>query len=129
MGGAGYSGMTTTQILYGSKMTAQHLHHGDLATVNGIRVYVGSVKGYSASYHGDVDADVKRALANGHKLYWLGLQCSVICGDKGYYAADRAKWAGAVPLALGDIIRVDDSGPLTIGPAPNGNFSLTKVAK
>lgn len=101
--------------------------HNDKATINGRRVYFGTVSGYAEQYAEAPRAAIARAREHGHELHWVGLEPIVIYGNRNRYALETAAWADAPALAVNDIVTVLDSEgahELQIVNAPNRNFRL-----
>lgn len=114
-------------------MNTQAVTHGTKAIIGGRRVTFGTVIGYTLEknaecgrllqYHQCPIARHEDAVRRGHETEWINLSSGVICGDKGYYERDRAEWAGALILNVGDDVMID--GKLRkIHAAPNNNFIL-----
>ena len=92
------------------------LKHNDKVTINGRKGYVGTVRGMATEYpvgsinekyNTNPDEDEARAIENGHELYWINQECSMLCGDAGYYEAYKAKWANAINLTDGEQVQVE----------------------
>lgn len=109
-------------------MTLTTVAHGTLGIIDGQRVHFGTIEGYAAEYREDAVEAIARAIKNGHELVWAGLEATVLYGDKSAYAADRAKWANAVVLSIGDSVIIGD-GIYRIERAPNRNFKLARVKR
>ena len=77
------------------------LKHGDLVTIKGKKGKVGTVGGYAAEYNDDPIAAIQKAQANGEDLFWVNQQATMLGGDKGYYEAERVRWADAITLTDG----------------------------
>ena len=74
----------------------------------------------------DIQAEIERSRGLGHPLVWINLSATCISSDRGYYERDNAKWANAVQLEIGEIVKFEDN-TYRIDPDWNGNFKLTMV--
>lgn len=92
----------------GDKMTETvELKHGDLVICNGRKGIVGTVAGYAAEYGEDAEAAIQRAKERGHWLTWANQQATILCGDPGFYEAERERWSKAIPITDGQIVMIE----------------------
>lgn len=107
-------------------------HGGARLYINGRKCSFSSVRTYTLYNNGvygedrDPAEQEARAAAKGHDLYWINLEGTVICGDKGYYEREAAKWAGAPHLHVGDVVEFEGKR-FVIQPTFNSNFRPVPV--
>ncbi len=102
--------------------------------IDGREASFGSVVGY-ALYNGKdpVEAvlNCKERMVtqphNGHKLVWISLSGTAICGDPGYYERQEQRRARMPVLKTGDLVKYEGN-VYEIVPEHNKNFGLRKVA-
>jgi hypothetical protein len=96
--------------------TIIELHHNDLIILNGRKGYVGTVRGYAkpypensinAKYNRDPEIEFQKAITRKEDLYWINQEAGMLCGDKGYYESYKAKWANAINLVDGQIVKIE----------------------
>lgn len=114
--------MNTTQLT-----SDLNNHGGARMIVNGKKCRFNSVRSYTlynnAIYGENRDPAEceEQAASKGHPLHWINLESGVICGDRGHYEAEAAKWANAPRLNVGDVVEFEGKR-FEIKPTFNGNF-------
>jgi hypothetical protein len=90
------------------------LKHDDRVIINGRKGHVGTVRGMAIQYTGvsskyntNPEEDVKISLAKGFEIYWINQEATCLCGDKGYYEIERAKWENAIRLEDGQSVMIE----------------------
>jgi len=83
------------------------LTHGTKVIFCGKRGTVGTVQGFAFASNMGIEECVLRAIENRHDLCWINQEASVLCGDKGYYERDKARWANAIVLENNDTVLLD----------------------
>jgi len=107
-------------------------HGGALMIVDGRKCSFSSVRSYTLynnSVYGEDRDPAEReaqAAARGHELYWINLESTTICGDRGYYEREAAKWAAAPRLNVGAVVEFEGKY-FRIERAPNNNFRPVQV--
>jgi hypothetical protein len=117
-----------------TRLTADILgnHGGARLIINGRKCAFSSVRSYTlynnAVYGEDRDPAEReaQAAARGHELYWINLESTTICGDRGYYEREAAKWADAPRLSTGDVVEFEGKR-FWLKPTFNGNFSPVAI--
>ncbi len=128
----GDTDMTTTTTLTVVDYTQ---NNGGLPVIiDGRACSINSVGGYAKHYGEDpveAVADTLRKMKefpyHGHKLVWINVSPTVLCGDNGFYEARDAARAAMPKLSTGDVVEFEGN-TYEIVPAANHNFHLKAVA-
>lgn len=115
-------------------LDAKENHGGVLVKIDGRKCSISTVRWYTdynnAVYDRKEPQDREerhaRAVSLGHPIAWISLESTVICGDRGHYEREDAKWAKATPLSTGSRVEIENV-VYEIRPAFNRNFTLVKV--
>lgn len=84
------------------------LKHNDKVILEGKRGRVFTVRGCAKRYNGDAEAAYNRAIRNGHYLYYINKEPSLLCGDSLYAEKEKKKWEKAIQLDDGELVEIED---------------------
>lgn len=93
------------------------LKNDDLVILNGRKGIVGTVRGFAhqypdnsinAKYNRDPEIEYQNAKSNNQELFWINQEAAMLCGDKGYYEAYKAKWSNAITLNDNQIVKIEN---------------------
>jgi len=83
------------------------LNHNDKIIINGKRGRVFTVSGYAKQYNENPMEAVYMAIKNGHILYCINQEPTMLTDDKEYNKKRNKEWENAVVIEDGDIVNLE----------------------
>jgi hypothetical protein len=95
-----------------ARIQIKTLKHNELVTINGRYGKVGTVRGYAEQYDknpDDAEAREKDLMKTNSmaSMVWSNQEATVICGDKGFYEAEKARKLTATQLVDGEWVIIE----------------------
>lgn len=85
----------------------EKLEYGQKVKINGKKGTVFTVRGYAKRYNEDPEVAYNRAIENGHTLFGVLQEASILSGDPSFYDREKEKWKDAIIINNGEIVNIE----------------------